>query len=240
MSERTGPPQKVSSADGTTTGNSTASTVAVDSDSASYKVTFDSSGNLEGVTNASTGAAVGNGYSGSAVSLPVTLSYTGTSATSVVPAGQSIDLSLGDFGSSSGLTTAAANSTTPTIVSDSATSATYEGISMQSDGSIMATFSNGDTQLVGKIALASFANANGLMAVDGQAYVATSDSGSAKVGVVGNNGTGTLETSSTESSTTDLTSDLSSLIVTQEAYTANTKVVTTADSLLQATISMIR
>ncbi|MBV1836142.1 flagellar hook protein FlgE [Acetobacter estunensis] len=230
----------VAGADSTANGDSTNSTVSVDSDTSSYKVTFDSSGNLESVTNATTGAAVGNGYSGSAVSLPITLSYTGTSSSSTVPAGQSIALSLGDFGSSSGLTTSAANSTTPTITSDSATSATYEGITMQTDGSIMATFSNGDTQLVGKIALASFNNADGLMAVDGQAYVATSDSGSATVGVVGNNGTGTLETASTESSTTDLTSDLSSLIVTQEAYTANTKVVTTADSLLQATIAMIQ
>lgn len=111
---------------------------------------------------------------------------------------------------------------------------------MESDGSIMATFSNGDTQVVGKVALASFANPDGLMAVDGKAYEATSASGSAKVGMVGANGTGILKTSSTESSTTDLTSDLSSLIVTQEAYTANTKIVTTADTLLQATISMIR
>ncbi|WP_242402338.1 flagellar hook-basal body complex protein [Komagataeibacter kakiaceti] len=102
----------------------------------------------------------------------------------------------------------------------------------------MAEFDNGDTQLIGKVALSNFANVDGLNAVDGQAYTATANSGSAKTGVVGENGTGTLSVGYVESSTTDLTSDLSSLIVAQEAYSANTKVVTTADELLQTTIAM--
>ncbi|MFT8718653.1 flagellar hook protein FlgE [Acetobacter sp.] len=212
---------------------STTDGMAVDGSTSSYTVAFDSSGNIKSVTDSS-GNPVGTGYSGSTATLPITLDYTNGAA------GQTIDLNIGTIGSSAGTTTSVANSASPTITSDSATSATYEGISMTSDGSVMATFSNGDTQLVGKIALSSFANANGLMAVDGQAYVATSASGSATTGVVGTNGTGTLKTSSTESSTTDLTSDLSSLIVAQEAYTANTKVVTTASTLLETTISMIR
>ncbi|NHN87283.1 flagellar hook-basal body complex protein [Acetobacter conturbans] len=212
--------------------SSTDSTMAVASDSSSYTVDFDSSGNILDVKDSS--GNVLNSTTGSTATLPITLSYTNGAA------GQTVDLNIGTIGSSSGTTTATENSTTPTLTSDSATSATYEGISMESDGSVMATFSNGDTQLVGKIALSSFKNADGLMAVDGQSYVATAASGSATTGVVGANGTGTLETSSTESSTTDLTSDLSSLIVAQEAYTANTKVITTANSLLQSTIAMIQ
>ncbi|WP_323993114.1 flagellar hook-basal body complex protein [Nguyenibacter sp. L1] len=124
------------------------------------------------------------------------------------------------------------------LTSDSVASGTYEGIAIQSDGSVMAEFDNGDTQLVGKIALADFANVNGLNAVDGQAYTATASSGTANIGTVGQNGTGTLSVGYVESSTTDLTSDLSSLIVAQEAYSANAKVVTTADDLLQSTIAM--
>lgn len=79
---------------------------------------------------------------------------------------------------------------------------------------------------------------NGLKAVDGQAYTATSEAGSPQTGVVGQNGTGTLAVGYTEASTTNLTGDLSALIVAQEAYTANTKTVTTADQLLQSTIAM--
>lgn len=126
---------------------------------------------------------------------------------------------------------------TSALTSDSVATGTYEGIAIQSDGSVMAQFDTG-TQLIGKIALANFTNVNGLNAVDGQAYTATASSGAGRVGTVGENSTGTLAVGSVESSTTDLTSDLSALIVAQEAYSANTKIVTTADQLLQTTIAM--
>ncbi|MFT8419919.1 MAG: flagellar hook-basal body complex protein [Gluconacetobacter sp.] len=126
---------------------------------------------------------------------------------------------------------------TSSLTTDSIASGVYQGINIQSDGSVMAQFDTG-TQLIGKIALANFANVNGLNAVDGQAYTATTSSGLAKIGAVGDNGTGTLAVGSVEASTTDLTSDLSALIVAQEAYSANTKIVTTADQLLQTTIAM--
>ncbi|GBR01172.1 flagellar hook-basal body complex protein [Acetobacter oeni] len=221
--------------------SSSDSSMSVSSATSNYQVTFDSSGDLVSAVQGVAGSDGAVSYAGSSIStsgasadLGVTLTYTNGAAA------QSIDINLGDIGSDAGTTTAAANSTDPTLTSDSVTTGTYEGIEMESDGSIMAEFSNGDTQLVGKISLSSFENADGLEAVDGQAYVSTSTSGSATTGEVGANGTGTLETSSTESSTTDLTSDLSDLIVTQEAYSANTKVVTTADTLLEDTISMIR
>ncbi|WP_025885160.1 flagellar hook-basal body complex protein [Asaia prunellae] len=127
---------------------------------------------------------------------------------------------------------------TTALTSDSVNAGSYEGVQIQSDGSVTAQFSNGASQLVGKIALANFNNVNGLNAVDGQAYTATVASGNPTIGVAGANGTGTLSVGYTESSTTNLTSDLSALIVAQEAYSANTKVITTADTLLQATIAM--
>ncbi|MBR2124010.1 MAG: flagellar hook-basal body complex protein, partial [Acetobacter sp.] len=117
---------------------------------------------------------------------------------------------------------------------------TFEGISIQSDGSIIASFSDGSTQLVAKVALASFPDENGLHAVDGQAYTSTAQSGSPKYGAVGDNGTGDVSVGYVESSTTNLTSSLTGLIVAQEAYTANTKVVTVASQLLQTTIAMIQ
>ena len=111
---------------------------------------------------------------------------------------------------------------------------------MRSDGSVMATFDNGQSQLVAKIPLATFAAPDGLALQDGQAYSATSASGNAQINTVGQNGAGTLDTSSVEASTTDMTSDLSKLIVAQQAYGANTKIVTTADQLMQTTIAMIQ
>ncbi|MCH4022911.1 MAG: flagellar hook protein FlgE [Acetobacter sp.] len=200
----------------------------------SYTVTFGSDGTVASIADSS-GSSIGSTFSGSSAKIPITATYNG------VP--QTINLNLGTIGGTSGVTLSTASSTssqTPQLASDSVTSGTYEDITMETDGSIMANFSNGDSQLVAKIALSNFANPDALEAVSGQAYVATNDSGSPKTGMVGANGTGTLKTSSTEGSTTDLTSDLSNLIVTQQAYSANTKIVTTANSMLQTTIDMIR
>jgi len=189
--------------------------------------------------NSSTGAALSASSSitfnanGTANSPPTSLSATinGQAYTINLPNMTNAASPLLSTSSSLGLDTTA-------LTSDSVGTGTYQGVQIQGDGSVMAQFSNGASQLVGKIALANFANVNGLNAVDGQAYTATSASGNPAIGTVGANGTGTLSVGYTESSTTNLTSDLSALIVAQEAYSANTKVITTADTLLQATIAM--
>ncbi|QHI96495.1 flagellar hook-basal body complex protein (plasmid) [Aristophania vespae] len=143
-----------------------------------------------------------------------------------------------DVGSAS-LTTATSMSGDRTaLTNDSVTSGKYKNASITTDGSIMAVFDNGYSQLIGKIPVASFNNRNALQAIDGQAYLATADSGTPQLGYIGENGGTALNTGMVEASTTDLTSDLSALIVAQEAYSANTKVITTADTLLQQTIAM--
>ncbi|QEO16883.1 flagellar hook-basal body complex protein [Acetobacter vaccinii] len=193
----------------------TSSTSSVSSDT--YNVVFNTDGSVKTVTDSTTGASTTLG------ALSATIG--GTSYTA--------DLSKMTLSTASSLST---DSTS--LTSDSVATGNFQGVEIESDGSIMATFDNGDTQLVAKVALSNFANVNGLNAVDGQAYTATASSGTAQTGVVGANGTGTLSVGYVESSTTDLTSDLSALIVAQEAYSANTKVVTTADQLLQTTIAM--
>lgn len=200
----------------------TVSNSADSSNSATVK--FNSDGSLASVNGASqsTGSAA-------------IFSYTG------LP--QDMTVNLGTIGSTSGVSLATDGSnysTNPTMTTDSVTSGTFTGLSMQSDGSVMATFDNGLSQLLAKIPLSTFADPNGLSAQNGQAYTATASSGAPTVNAVNTNGAGTLSTSSTESSTTDLTSDLTKLIVAQQAYGANTKIVTTANQLLQTTLAMIQ
>ena len=199
------------------------------STSSPYNVLFNSDGSLESVTD-SAGNNVTSTLSGATANLPISVTYPDGNT-------QSVNINIGTIGSTSGMSVSS-TTTTPTVTSDSVTSGTYESADIESDGSVMAVFDNGDTQLIGKVALSNFANVNGLLSEDGQAYTATAASGSAQTGLVGENGTGSLTIGYVESSTTDLTSDLSALIVAQEAYTANTKIVTTADQLLQATIAM--
>lgn len=194
-----------------------------------YTVDFNTDGSLKSVTDSS-GNNVTSTLNGATANLPISITYPDGNT-------QNVKVNIGTIGGTSGMSLSV-TSTTPKTVSDSVTTGTYQSASIESDGSVMATFDNGDTQLIGKVALSNFANVNGLLAQDGQAYTATAASGSAQTGLVGQNATGSLTVGYVESSTTDLTSDLSALIVAQEAYTANTKIVTTADQLLQATIAM--
>ncbi|MFT9089287.1 flagellar hook protein FlgE [Acetobacter okinawensis] len=194
-----------------------------------YTVDFNTDGSLKSVTDSS-GNNVTSTLNGASANLPISITYPDGNT-------QNVNVNIGTIGGTSGMSLST-SATTPKTTSDSVTSGTYQSASIESDGSVMATFDNGDTQLIGKVALSNFANVNGLLSQDGQAYTATAASGSAKTGLVGENATGSLTVGYVESSTTDLTSDLSALIVAQEAYTANTKIVTTADQLLQATIAM--
>ncbi|GBR44538.1 flagellar hook protein FlgE [Neokomagataea thailandica] len=163
-----------------------------------------------------------------------TFNYTGSP--------QNMTVKLGLIGSSSGVNLSTTSHTAPVSVmtSDSVTSGNYIGLSIQKDGSVMAGFDNGLSQIVAKIPLATFADSDALAAQNGQAYTATSGSGGASFNDVGTNGAGSLVTSSLESSTTDLTGDLTKLVVAQQAYGANTKVVSTSDQMLQTTLAMIQ
>ncbi len=219
--------------------NVSASVDGASTPSASAQVTFNAAGQIASVaqqtnvgsTPATYGAANTTTDSTASFSIPTTLD--GTS--------QAMTVDLGTIGSSSGTTMATdANGagSAATISTDSVTSGNYTGITMTSDGSIMATFDNNKTQLVGKVPLATFADANGLTSQDGEAYTATSASGAAANNLAGSNGAGNLETSSVESSTTNLDSDLTKLITAQNAYGANAKVVTTANEMLQTVLAM--
>ncbi len=207
--------------------------------SAGAQVTFNASGQIAsiaqqtnvGSTPATYGAANSTTDATASFSIPTTLDGTP----------QSMTVDLGTIGSSSGTTMATDTNGTgsnATISTDSLTSGNYTGITMTSDGSIMATFDNDKTQLVGKVPLATFADSNGLSSQDGEAYTATYASGAATINLVGANGAGNLETSSVESSTTNLDSDLTKLITAQNAYGANAKVVTTANEMLQTVLAM--
>jgi flagellar hook protein FlgE len=88
------------------------------------------------------------------------------------------------------------------------------------------------------VPLVTFNSPDALQRQNGQSFTATISSGSALAEPVNTNGAGSLVTSSVESSNVDIATEFSQLIVAQQAYSANTKVVTTANDMLQATINM--
>jgi flagellar hook protein FlgE len=107
-----------------------------------------------------------------------------------------------------------------------------------SDGTVQATFTNGQTSAIGQVAVASFSNAEGLTLEGSSEYAASAASGEAVVGVAGMGGRGTISGSSVELSNVDLATQFSQLIVYQSAYQANAKTITAFDQLAQATIAM--
>jgi len=107
------------------------------------------------------------------------------------------------------------------------------GVTIDTNGFVIARFSNGQTQKMFQLPLASFTNPDGLLAVSGDAYQATLSSGPINPVAAGTSGVGVFTPSALEQSNVDLSTQLTDLIVAQQAYGANSKVLTIADQLLQ-------
>jgi len=112
------------------------------------------------------------------------------------------------------------------------------GVSIDKDGFVVAQFSNGQSTKLYKIAIATFANANGLVAKGGSTYQAGTESGEYNLREAGQGSAGTVEGSTLETSNVDLADEFSKMIVTQRAYSAGTKIITTADQMLQELLQL--
>ncbi|SFV30714.1 flagellar hook protein FlgE [Devosia crocina] len=140
---------------------------------------------------------------------------------------------------SKGMTSFADNSgmaTTTTLKQNGFGAGEFISVGISDDGQVVASYTNGETKAVAQIVTATFSNANALKRGDGGAYTATSESGEPIMDQTGRGIVG----SSTEASNTDISEEFTKLIVTQQAYSANTKIVTAADEMLKEALSMIR
>ncbi len=110
-----------------------------------------------------------------------------------------------------------------------------ESVAVDGQNQITGTFSNGQTIPLAQITLATFNGQNALQAIAGQAYEATADSGPPIYGA-----TGTVVGSSLEASNVDIATQFSQLIVAQQAYSANARVMSTADQMIQSLLQVIQ
>jgi flagellar hook protein FlgE len=110
-----------------------------------------------------------------------------------------------------------------------------QSIAVNNNGLVVGTFSNGQNLDMAAVSLSHFNGTNYLKALDGGAYAVTNQSGVAIAGA-----TGTISGSSLEGSNTDIADEFTKLIVTQQAYSANTKVITTANSMVQDLLNVLR
>jgi flagellar hook protein FlgE len=182
-------------------------------------LSFDSNGNLTSPATNVSGLTF-SGLSDGAATLDLNWNLFGTTGTSAV-------------------TQTASTSTTGSATQNGYASGQYNGLSVNSSGVVTASFSNNQNEIVGQLALATVSNQEGLQAEGSTNYATTTASGNAAIGVAGAGGRGTLEDSTLEGSNVDISSEFSSLIVAQRAFEANSKAVTTFDTVTQEAIGMI-
>ena len=113
-------------------------------------------------------------------------------------------------------------------------------IEVDDEGYVSAIFDNGVTRSLAKVALATFSNANGLKGVNGNAYRVTNESGTYSLKAPGSGGAGVIAPSTLEASTVDLSTEFTGLITTQRAYSASSKIITTADQMLEELLNIKR
>jgi len=119
-------------------------------------------------------------------------------------------------------------------------SGTLETYVVQPDGTIEGTFTSGNSLALGQVAVATFANTQGLVSTGNNNYQPTGASGTAVVGLAGTGGRGTVIGGSVEESNVDIATEFAKMIVAQQAYSANAKSITTFNQVSQATIAMLQ
>ena len=136
------------------------------------------------------------------------------------------------------LTQLASADSTSSIQQDGSGSGTLVNFNIGSDGTITGSFSNGKTAVLGQIALASFADEQGLSQTGQNDYQPTLASGQATIGAPGTGGLGSISGGALEQSNVDIATEFANLIVAQRSYEANARVVTTFDQVAQDTINL--
>ncbi|GGC92367.1 flagellar hook protein FlgE [Undibacterium terreum] len=106
------------------------------------------------------------------------------------------------------------------------------------DGTILGTYTNGQTAVLGQVILSNFTDPNGLQSIGDNQWVETSESGPPLAGVPSSSGLGTLTSSATEDSNTDLTGELVNMITAQRVYQANAQTIKTEDQILQTLVNL--
>ena len=146
--------------------------------------------------------------------------------------GTPITIDMGNVGTNDGLTSLSGNFNTNYIKQDGAKFGSYAGVSVDENGIVTALYDNGETRPIAILPLATFSNPNGMSALTGNAWIETDYSGQALLKMANTNGAGEITSNSLEQSTVDLATEFSNMIITQRAYSAATKIITTADEML--------
>jgi len=167
-----------------------------------------------------------------------TITITGISGASPMSVEWRLNQTTG--GTYGDMTGYAATSVTNALTQDGYSTGTLKGLSVDQDGYISGLFSNGQTQKLSQIGLASFSSPWGLTRVGNSLFAESASSGQPVLGLARAGGFGSIAGSSLEQSNIDLGTEFVNMIQTQRAYQANSKIITSIDEMLTETVNLKR
>jgi flagellar hook protein FlgE len=165
-----------------------------------------------------------------AVSIDIPPTVTAAGADTLAIAGVQFDVGKAtQFGSAYGVTN---------LSQDGFTAGQLTAVSIESDGIVMARYSNGQARPAGQIEIATFRNPQGLKPMGDNAWARSYASGDPIVGVPGSGNLGVLQAGALEESNVDLTGELVNMITAQRVYQANAQTIKTQDQLMQTLVNL--
>ena len=203
-----------------------------------FVVSFDNNGTLRAVTD----SAGNNSNPDGEVILQASYTVPESNADADGnPYRQTMSINLGTIGSMiNTVTQSASASSTKAFYQDGYALGYLENFKIDSTGTITGVYSNGTNRAIGQLAMATFANQNGLEKAGDNTYVKSNNSGEAKINAAGIAGGGTFLAGALEMSNVDLTEQFTDMIVTQRGFQSNAKTIQTADTLLETVLSLKR
>lgn len=175
----------------------------------------------------------------SPIATPVPIAITWNNATTGLGS-SAISLDIGSVGRPDGITQFATNSVLAAASINGAVFGNLLGLEVNNEGFVTATFENGIRQQIYKIPLAVFPNPNGLAARSGNSYGQSDTSGTFTLLEATRGTAGRIDPNVLEASTVELAEEFTNLITAQRAYSANSKIITTADEMLDELIRIKR
>lgn len=154
--------------------------------------------------------------------------------------GTSLDVKFGEVGQANGVTQFSTDYLVNRIDQDGVQFGAFTGVTINETGVITAVFDNGRSLPIYKIPLATFPNYNGLESRNGNVFIETDRSGDYFLREANVGGAGEIISGSLESSTVDLAEEFTNMIITQRAYSAAGKVITTSDEMLEELVRLKR
>jgi flagellar hook protein FlgE len=201
-------------------------------------MTFGTDGTLASITSTSATATDVGVVNATTNRFEMTFDFDSTTASTSDRV--TVALDFGTPGQADGFTQFQGNFTPNFIEQNGKQFGSLSAVNIDDSGITTALFDNGETRDIFQVPVITFNNPNGLQERSGNVYTETTDSGPAVALEPGRGGAGSIAPSALEQSTVDLADEFTRMIVTQRAFSASTRIITTADEMLEELTRIVR